>query len=74
MKNCWICNKSFHSLGFARHMAMHRDEGLQKIRVSNWDIQRSNLTSDRFHIVKPDGSKFGLFTWNEAIRIALERI
>jgi hypothetical protein len=31
MPYCTICNKSFHSLGFARHMAKHRDDA--KIRV-----------------------------------------
>ena len=73
MKKCWICNKEFHPLGFARHMAKHRDEGLMEIRLAGHDIVRNDFTADRFHVVTPEGNKLGLYTWNEAIRIGLEK-
>jgi len=81
MKTCHVFNKDFHPLGYASHMAKHRREleqqralNLLKIRESGWNIIRDNFTLDRFHIVKDNGHKFGLYTYNEAIRIAIEQL
>ena len=31
MKRCEICGRDFKSLGYARHMAMHRDKDLKML-------------------------------------------
>lgn len=33
MKRCNICGRVLHSLGYARHMAMHRDKERELIKM-----------------------------------------
>lgn len=38
---CGECGKTFHSLGFARHCAMHRDNREKRKRINDSNKQKN---------------------------------